>query len=103
MHPSLAPGAPGQMSVTELLEMRQTLGLMGTSRQFAVIGPWEGEAPKTSATASLSLRLMGGKLTFLCEYVCLTICVNPGYLKGCRRTAGMHTAGVQRSAGGTTL
>eukprot|EP00435_Cladocopium_sp_Y103_P053690 s203_g17.t1 len=58
MHPSLAPGAPGQMSVTELLETRQTLGLMGTSRQFAVIGPWEGEAPKTGATASLFLRLL---------------------------------------------
>lgn len=66
MHPSLAPGAPGQMSVTELLETRQALGLMGTSRQFAVIGPWEGEAPKTSAAASLSLRLVvGGQLTFL--------------------------------------
>ena len=61
MHPSLAPGAPGQMSVKELLEMRQTLGLMGTagtSRQFAVIGPWEGEASaKSAAAAALFLRL----------------------------------------------
>eukprot|EP00438_Fugacium_kawagutii_P018031 Skav216300 [mRNA] locus=scaffold494:157747:161018:- [translate_table: standard] len=57
MHPSLAPGAPGQMSVKDILQMRQTLCLMGTSRQFAVIGPWEGEA-KSGSLASLILKLL---------------------------------------------
>lgn len=60
MHPDLAPGAPGQMSVKELLEVRQGLGLMGSSRQFAVIGPW-GDVP----AASFYVGFLGHKWTVL--------------------------------------
>ena len=41
MHPGLTPGAPGQMSVKDILSIRKSLGLFGASRQFAVIRPWE--------------------------------------------------------------
>ena len=67
MHPDLAPGAPGQMSVKELLEVRQGLGLMGSSRQFAVIGPW-GDVP----AASFYVGLLGHKWPVLLfqEFCC---------------------------------
>jgi len=49
MHPGLTPGAPGQMSVKDILSIRKSLGLFGASRQFAVIRPWE-----TSCTTECS-------------------------------------------------
>ena len=52
MHPGLTPGAPGQMSVQDILTIRRSLSLFGTSRQFAVIGPWEGSCKKEQGKAS---------------------------------------------------
>eukprot|EP00913_Durusdinium_trenchii_P006710 g6307.t1 len=52
MHPSLAPGAPGQMSVSELLSTRRSLGLLGSTRQFVVLSPYPGtDAPAARAGA----------------------------------------------------
>ena len=52
MHPGLTPGAPGQMSVQDILTIRRSLSLFGTSRQFAVIRPWESSCTTQCSKAS---------------------------------------------------
>ena len=52
--PLLPPGAPGQMAVPELLDVRKRLGLQGPHRHFAVLAPWDD--PQAGGGVMLGLQ-----------------------------------------------
>ncbi|CAE8709574.1 unnamed protein product, partial [Polarella glacialis] len=57
-HPRLQVGAPGQLTIQEILEARRRLSLLGPSRQFCIIGPWRGQGGSASSSlCDLQARL----------------------------------------------
>lgn len=58
MHPRLAAGAPGQMSIADVLSCRKAMSLTGKSRLFVILCPWPGSGRGAHKYASDQARLL---------------------------------------------